>query len=65
MHAFVAIADKDVQFHTTRFAEAAASERGLAGIIDAAGALAMTVVDLLSSPETLNSIKEEFEQKND
>ncbi len=65
IHAFVAIADKDVQLHTTRFAEAAASDRGLNGALDAAGALAMTVVDLLSSPEIMNGIKEEFERKDD
>ncbi len=63
IHAMVAIADKDVQIHSPRFTEVAASERGLNGAIDAAGALAMTVVDLLSSSETLNSVKEEFEQK--
>ena len=64
IHAIVAIADKDVQLHTPRFNEAAASERGLDGAIDAAGAMAMTVADLLSSPEKLNSVKEEFERKN-
>jgi metal-dependent amidase/aminoacylase/carboxypeptidase family protein len=65
IHAMVAIADKDVQLHSPDFREIAASERGFNGAIDAAGALAMTVVDLLSAPDTLNSVKEEFEQKND
>ncbi|MFC1900476.1 M20 family metallopeptidase [Chloroflexota bacterium] len=62
IHANIAITAEDVQLHTSQFAEAAASENGLKGIIDASGALAMTVIDIISNPETLTAIKKEFEQ---
>jgi amidohydrolase len=62
IHPNVAIAARDIQLHSPQFAEAAASEAGLKGLIDAAGAMAMTVVDILSSPETLTAIKNEFGQ---
>ncbi|MFC1920621.1 M20 family metallopeptidase [Chloroflexota bacterium] len=62
IHANVAIAGGDAQLHTVSFAEAAASENGLKGIIDASGALAMTVADILADPGILTGIKDEFEQ---
>lgn len=60
IHPFVAIAPVEVTSHSTEFAAAAASETGMKGMIDAAKALAMTVVDLLSSPETVARVKKEF-----
>ncbi len=60
IHPFVAIAPPEVSGHSSEFAAAAASEAGMKGMIDAAKALAMTVVDLLSSPETVTRVKEEF-----
>jgi len=60
IHPFVAIAEKDVLLHSPEFVVAAASETGTKGMLDAAKALAMTVVDLIASPETLNKVKEEF-----
>jgi amidohydrolase len=62
---YVAIAPKGVLIHSAEFASAAASESGIKGMIDAAKALAMTVVDLLSNPELLIKAKEEFEQGKD
>ncbi len=59
IHPFVAIAKK-VLAHSPEFAAAAASETGIRGLLDAAKALAMTVVDLVASPGTVNRIKEEF-----
>jgi len=56
----VAIAPHDIQIHTPQFAEAAASEDGLSGMLDAAKAMAMTVVDILADPETAEKIREEF-----
>ncbi|MBI4181170.1 MAG: M20 family metallopeptidase [Chloroflexi bacterium] len=64
IHPFVAIAQPDVLAHSPRFAVAAASEAGTRGMLDAAKALAMTVVDLLSNPEIVDKIKEEFHQEN-
>ena len=62
IHPFVAIAGHEVLIHSTEFATAAASERGMKGLLDAAKAVAMTVVDLLADPATLAKVKEEFQQ---
>jgi metal-dependent amidase/aminoacylase/carboxypeptidase family protein len=50
----------DVMPHTPEFAEAAGSEAGLAAMLNAAKALAMTAVDLIESPEMLRAVREEF-----
>jgi len=60
IHPFVAIADEEVQVHSPEFASAAISDRGVKGMLDAAKAMAMTVVDLIASPEILSKVKEEF-----
>jgi len=62
IHPFVAIAPEEVVVHSPQFASAAASEAGIQGLLDAAKALAMTVVDLLVNPEIVVKIKQEFEQ---
>ncbi len=59
---FVAIASEEV--HSLQFASAAVSEAGIRGLLDAAKALAMTVVDLVANPEIVIKIKEEFHQKS-
>ena len=56
----VAIAPDGVMIHTPKFARAAATEGALRCLLDAAKAMAMTAVDLLSSPATLAKVKEEF-----
>jgi len=63
IHPEVAIAPKEVSTHSPQFASAAASEAGKQGLFDAAKALAMTVVDLVASPEIVTKIKEEFRQE--
>ena len=65
IHPFVGIAPREVSLHSLEFAEAAASEDGIKGMLDAAKALAMTVVDLLASPDTMDKVKEEFSKYND
>jgi len=60
IHPSVAIASPDVLLHSADFAIAAASESGHKGLLDAAKALAMTVVDLLSESQTLARVKDEF-----
>ncbi|MFC2007097.1 M20 family metallopeptidase [Chloroflexota bacterium] len=60
IHPFIAIAPGEILLHSPQFASAAASKAGTKGLMDAAKAMAMTVVDLLSSPETVAKIKEEF-----
>ena len=62
IHPFVAIAPEEVLSHSPQFAMAAASEAGIRGLLDAAKALAMTVVDLVANPEMVIRIKKEFEQ---
>ena len=60
IHPSVAVAPADVSIHSPRFAAAAASEAGIQGMIDAAKALALTVVDLLASPESVTRARKEF-----
>jgi amidohydrolase len=62
IHPWVAIAPEEVALHSPQFASAAASEAGIRGLLDAAKALAMTVVDLVANPEVVNKVKEEFRQ---
>jgi len=60
IHPDVAIAPKEVIAHSPEFAQAAASEAGIKGMLDSAKALAMTVVDLVANPEIVARIKREF-----
>ena len=62
IHPFVAIAPVEVLIHSPQFASAAASEAGIHGLLDAAKALAMTVVDLVANPEIATKVKQEFRQ---
>ena len=62
IHPRVAIAEKEVAGHSPQFALAAASEAGTKGMLDAAKALAMTVVDLIANAETVTKVKDEFNQ---
>lgn len=65
IHPTVAIAPAEVLLHSPEFAVAAASRDGYKGLLDAAKALAMTVVDILGQPEVLDGIKQEFWSGND
>lgn len=65
IHPTVAIAGPGVIIHTPEFAQAAASEAGHKGLLDAAKAMAMTVVDMLDKRETLDKIKREFYIRHD
>ncbi len=65
IHPSVAIAPPEVVIHTPEFAEAAASEAGHEGLLDAAKAMATTVVDILTKPEVLDEIKQEFLSSDD
>lgn len=62
LHGFISIAPAGIIGHTREFAEAAASNAGLDGMLDAAKALAMTAADLFTQPETLNEVKENFKR---
>ena len=60
IHATVAVAPRGTLLHSPEFAAAVTSEAAIDGLCDAAKTLAMIVVDLLASPETLAKVKEEF-----
>jgi amidohydrolase len=60
IHPDFAIAPKEVTIHSPEFAQAAASEAGIRGMLDSAKALAMTIVDLMASPETVAEVKREL-----
>ncbi len=62
IHPMVAIAPEDIEVHSPQFTSLAASDAGSKGLIDAARALAMTVVDLVANHETVAGIKEEFKR---
>jgi amidohydrolase len=59
IHPTIAIASPEVLIHTPEFATAAASEAGHEGLMDAAKAMAMTVLDILQ-PGVLDKIKQDF-----
>ncbi|UCE98488.1 MAG: M20 family metallopeptidase [Dehalococcoidia bacterium] len=64
IHPSIAIAPRGVSIHSHQFVKAAASDAGIQGMIDAAKAVAMMIVDLLSSPETTSQVKKEFASKS-
>ncbi|MCD6359180.1 MAG: M20 family peptidase, partial [Dehalococcoidia bacterium] len=62
IHPLVAIVSPGISEHTPEFALAAVSREGHSGLIDAAKALAMTAVDLLTQAHLLNEMQREFEK---
>lgn len=62
IHPLIAIASARAVTHSPQFARTAASEAGTRGLLDAAKALAMTVVDLMAEPAMLDRVKKEFAQ---
>jgi amidohydrolase len=62
IHPMVAIAPEEMEVHSPQFTSMAASEAGSKGLLDAAKALAMTVVDLVANPEIVVNIKQEFQR---
>jgi len=60
MHPYIAICEPDVVGHSREFAEASASERGAQGMLIAAKALAMTAVDILTTPELVERMWDAF-----
>jgi amidohydrolase len=64
IHPGVAIVSPGVVNHSPEFALAACSDAGIEGMLDAAKAMAMTIVNLVASPETMAKVKREFGKKN-
>ncbi len=52
-----------LELHTREFARAAASPAGEEGLLEAARALALTVVDLAADPERREAVRREFEAR--
>jgi metal-dependent amidase/aminoacylase/carboxypeptidase family protein len=61
IHPYVAIGPPALSGHTVEFRQAAVSQRGLAAMLAAAKALALTACDLLAQPELLSRVRDEFE----
>jgi amidohydrolase len=59
IHPTIAIAPHEILLHSPEFATATVSEAGQSGLMDAAKAMAMTVVDILQ-PGTIDKIRQEF-----
>ncbi len=64
IHPTIAIAPTGVLVHSPDFAAVAASNEGHKGLLDAAKAMAMTIVDLLYEPQLLSEIRSEFQESS-
>jgi metal-dependent amidase/aminoacylase/carboxypeptidase family protein len=60
IHPSIAVAPPEVSIHSREFAACAASEEGHRGLLDAAKAMAMTAIDVLTDPELRRRVQQEF-----
>ena len=60
IHPYLAIAPEKVAGHTVEFREYSISEAGKSAMLDAAKAMAMTSMDLLSDPRLLEQARQEL-----
>ena len=60
IHPYVVIAPVGTAGHTAAFREAALTDLGNEGLLNAAKGMAMTTMDLLANPELLHQAKQEF-----
>jgi amidohydrolase len=61
IHPAIAIAPQEIPIHTEEFREYAKSDSGHAGLLDAAKAMAMTGIDVLTDPDLRKRMKDEFD----
>ncbi len=61
IHPSIGVAPADVPIHTVEFRELAVSEAGHKALLDSAKALAMTALDVLTSPELRERMRGEFD----
>jgi len=61
IHPIVKVSPSDVGLHSAEFATWAASPDGDRGVLDAAKAMAMTVVELWLRPEAMQEVREAFD----
>lgn len=60
IHPYISICDRGIAGHSREFADASASHRGHQAMISAAKALAMTTIDLMTNPELMKRVQDEF-----
>jgi amidohydrolase len=60
IHPYLAMAPENTAGHTVKFREFCNSESGKTAMLDAAKAMAMTTIDLITNPKLLSEAKEEF-----
>jgi len=60
IHPTIAVAPREVSIHSREFAACAASEEGHRGLLDAAKAMAMTAIDILTDADLRQRMQEEF-----
>lgn len=63
LHPYIAIGPKEMGHHTIEFREAASSSMGHEGMIKAAKLMAMTAVDLLTTPANVVETRKAFEEQ--
>ncbi|OIJ15602.1 amidohydrolase [Anaerobacillus arseniciselenatis] len=63
IHPYIKICDEPHACHTHGFREAAMSDQGFEGLILGAKSMANTALDVITKPELLSKIKEEFEKR--
>jgi len=63
IHPMIQVAEHGVPIHSVAFAEFAGGEGGDRAVIDGAKAMAMTVIDLWTSPDLLARAKAEFDRR--
>lgn len=63
IHPYIKIGADDLVPHTVPFREAAASKRGDQALITGAKALGLTALRLITEPQLLDAIKDEFKQR--
>ena len=61
IHPYLTIAPENVAGHTLEFKEYCLSEAGKSAMLDAAKAMAMTTVDLLTRPDLLSQARDELQ----
>jgi amidohydrolase len=60
LHPYLAIAPDGTAGHSVEFREASISPNGHEGLLKAAKGMAMTTIDLLSAPQLMRAVKQEF-----
>lgn len=60
LHAYFKMVPRGIRHHTREYAEADASEAGLAGMLSAAKAMALTALDLTANPQLVAAMQADF-----